>query len=79
MKVFVIFLLNFRAIDSFLTTLYMKPDFSRANEIHLYLGFMYKELSYHTKALNHLKRVLTYSTPSTYSKDYGNFHIKMIT
>ncbi|XP_052004146.1 lysine-specific demethylase 6A-like isoform X3 [Xyrauchen texanus] len=64
-----------RAIKAFQEVLYIDPSFSRANEIHLRLGLMFKVNTDYESSLKHFQLALIDSTPCTLSKAEIQFHI----
>jgi histone demethylase len=58
----------FRAVKAFQQVLYVDPGFSRANEVHLRLGLMFKVNNDWESALKHLQLSLIDASPSTFSK-----------
>ncbi|XP_037903545.1 histone demethylase UTY isoform X2 [Hermetia illucens] len=63
------------AIKAFQQLLYVNPDFTRANEAHLRLGFMFKVNADYEASLKHLQLALLDSAPCTFSKLQIRFHI----
>uniref|UniRef100_A0A8B9K2W4 [histone H3]-trimethyl-L-lysine(27) demethylase n=1 Tax=Astyanax mexicanus TaxID=7994 RepID=A0A8B9K2W4_ASTMX len=57
-----------RAIKAFQEVLYIDPSFSRAKEIHLRLGLMFKVNTDFESSLKHFQLALIDSTPCTLSK-----------
>jgi len=57
-----------RAVKAFQQVLYVDPSFSRANEVHLRLGLIFKINSDLDASLKHLQLALIDSSPSTFSK-----------
>jgi len=57
-----------RAVKAFQQVLYVDPGFSRANEVHLRLGLMFKVNNDWESALKHLQLSLIDASPSTFSK-----------
>ena len=57
-----------RAIKAFQQALYIEPGFSRANEIHLRLGLMFKVQSDYEASLKHFQSALLDSGPASFSK-----------
>jgi histone demethylase len=55
-------------VKSFQQVLYVEPGFSRANEVHLRLGLIFKVNSDHEASLKHLQLALIDASPSTFSK-----------
>ncbi|KAG5833338.1 hypothetical protein ANANG_G00274880 [Anguilla anguilla] len=64
-----------RAIKAFQEVLYVDPCFSRAKEIHLRLGLMFKVNTDYESSLKHFQLALIDSTPCTLSKAEIQFHI----
>ncbi|XP_072542330.1 lysine-specific demethylase 6A isoform X4 [Salminus brasiliensis] len=64
-----------RAIKAFQEVLYIDPSFSRAKEIHLRLGLMFKVNTDFESSLKHFQLALIDSTPCTLSKAEIQFHI----
>ncbi|KAG5852746.1 hypothetical protein ANANG_G00065840 [Anguilla anguilla] len=64
-----------RAIKAFQEVLYIDPSFSRAKEIHLRLGVMFKVITDYESSLKHFQLALIDSTPCTLSKAEIQFHI----
>ncbi|XP_061090567.1 lysine-specific demethylase 6A-like isoform X3 [Conger conger] len=64
-----------RAIKAFQEVLYIDPNFSRAKEIHLRLGVMFKVNTDYESSLKHFQLALIDSTPCTLSKAEIQFHI----
>ncbi|XP_016106778.1 lysine-specific demethylase 6A isoform X6 [Sinocyclocheilus grahami] len=64
-----------RAIKAFQEVLYIDPSFSRAKEIHLRLGLMFKVNTDYESSLKHFQLALIDSTPCTLSKAEIQFHI----
>ncbi|XP_056088996.1 lysine-specific demethylase 6A isoform X2 [Rhinichthys klamathensis goyatoka] len=64
-----------RAIKAFQEVLYIDPSFSRAKEIHLRLGLMFKVNTNYESSLKHFQLALIDSTPCTLSKAEIQFHI----
>ncbi|XP_057192975.1 lysine-specific demethylase 6A isoform X1 [Triplophysa rosa] len=64
-----------RAIKAFQEVLYIDPSFSRAKEIHLRLGLMFKVSTDYESSLKHFQLALIDSTPCTLSKAEIQFHI----
>ncbi|XP_064166423.1 lysine-specific demethylase 6A isoform X2 [Anguilla rostrata] len=64
-----------RAIKAFQEVLYIDPCFSRAKEIHLRLGLMFKVNTDYESSLKHFQLALIDSTPCTLSKAEIQFHI----
>ncbi|XP_012693022.1 LOW QUALITY PROTEIN: lysine-specific demethylase 6A [Clupea harengus] len=64
-----------RAIKAFQEVLYIDPGFSRAKEIHLRLGLMFKVNTDYESSLKHFKLALIDSNPCTLSKAEIQFHI----
>lgn len=60
-----------RAIKSFQELLYLSPNFTCANEVHLRLGLMLKHCGEFHTALKHLQLALLYTYPSTFSELQG--------
>ncbi|KAI5621201.1 lysine-specific demethylase 6A isoform X2 [Silurus asotus] len=63
------------AIKAFQEVLYIDPGFSRAKEIHLRLGLMFKVITDYDLSLKHFQLALIDSTPCTLSKAEIHFHI----
>ncbi|XP_059483249.1 lysine-specific demethylase 6A isoform X2 [Neocloeon triangulifer] len=63
------------AVKAFQQVLYVDPSFSRANEVHLRLGLIFKINSDLVASLKHLQLALIDSSPSTFSKLEIRFHI----
>ncbi|XP_051937689.1 lysine-specific demethylase 6A isoform X1 [Hippocampus zosterae] len=63
------------AIKAFQEVLYIDPSFSRAKEIHLRLGLMFKVNTDHESSLKHFQLALIDSTLCTLSKAEIQFHI----
>ncbi|XP_061090566.1 lysine-specific demethylase 6A-like isoform X2 [Conger conger] len=63
------------AIKAFQEVLYIDPNFSRAKEIHLRLGVMFKVNTDYESSLKHFQLALIDSTPCTLSKAEIQFHI----
>ncbi|XP_043104710.1 lysine-specific demethylase 6A isoform X7 [Puntigrus tetrazona] len=63
------------AIKAFQEVLYIDPSFSRAKEIHLRLGLMFKVNTDYESSLKHFQLALIDSTPCTLSKAEIQFHI----
>ncbi|XP_073768997.1 lysine-specific demethylase 6A isoform X4 [Danio rerio] len=63
------------AIKAFQEVLYIDPCFSRAKEIHLRLGLMFKVNTDYESSLKHFQLALIDSTPCTLSKAEIQFHI----
>ncbi|XP_034129722.1 histone demethylase UTY isoform X3 [Drosophila guanche] len=59
------------AIKSFQELLYLNPNFTCANDVHLRLGFMLKHCGEYHIALKHLQLALLYTYPSTFSELHG--------
>lgn len=57
-----------RAIKAFQQLLYVNPDFSRSNEVHLRLGLMFKLNHDYEASLKHLQLALFDSSSCTLSK-----------
>ena len=57
-----------RAIKAFQQVLYIDPGFSRANEVHLRLGLMFKVQSDYESSLKHFQSALVDAGPSSFSK-----------
>ncbi|XP_066543035.1 lysine-specific demethylase 6A isoform X3 [Hoplias malabaricus] len=64
-----------RAIKAFQEVLYIDPSFSRAKEIHLRLGLMFKVNTDFESSMKHFHLALIDSTPCTLSKAEIQFHI----
>ncbi|KAM6985669.1 lysine-specific demethylase 6A [Aplochiton taeniatus] len=64
-----------RAIKAFQEVLYMDPSFSRANEIHLRLGLMFKVNTDYESSIKHFQLALIDSNSCTLSKAEIQFHI----
>uniref|UniRef100_A0A8C4GKR5 [histone H3]-trimethyl-L-lysine(27) demethylase n=1 Tax=Dicentrarchus labrax TaxID=13489 RepID=A0A8C4GKR5_DICLA len=65
----------FQAIKAFQEVLYIDPGFSRAKEIHLRLGLMFKVNTDYESSLKHFQLALIDSNPCTLSKAEIQFHI----
>ncbi|XP_035378842.1 lysine-specific demethylase 6A isoform X5 [Electrophorus electricus] len=63
------------AIKAFQEVLYIDPSFSRAKEIHLRLGLMFKVNTDFESSLKHFQLALIDSTPCSLSKAEIQFHI----
>ncbi|XP_066543034.1 lysine-specific demethylase 6A isoform X2 [Hoplias malabaricus] len=63
------------AIKAFQEVLYIDPSFSRAKEIHLRLGLMFKVNTDFESSMKHFHLALIDSTPCTLSKAEIQFHI----
>ncbi|XP_017004047.2 histone demethylase UTY isoform X1 [Drosophila takahashii] len=63
------------AIKSFQELLYLSPNFTCANEVHLRLGLMLKHGGEFHIALKHLQLALLYTYPSTFSELQVKFQI----
>jgi histone demethylase len=61
-------LLCSRAVKAFQQVLYVDPGFSRANEVHLRLGLMFKVNNDWDAALKHLQLSHIDASPCTFSK-----------
>ncbi|PNF25614.1 hypothetical protein B7P43_G03832 [Cryptotermes secundus] len=72
---FQIFTELLKAVKAFQQVLYVDPGFSRANEVHLRLGLMFKVNNDFESALKHLQLSLIDASPSTFSKLEIRFHI----
>lgn len=57
-----------RSIKAFQQVLYVEPSYTRANEVHLRLGLMFKVNNDWESALKHLQLSLIDTSPSTFSK-----------
>jgi hypothetical protein len=57
-----------RAVKAFQQVLYVDPGFSRANEVHLRLGLMFKVNNDWDAALKHLQLSHIDASPCTFSK-----------
>ncbi|KAL0985418.1 hypothetical protein UPYG_G00156640 [Umbra pygmaea] len=64
-----------RAIKAFQEVLYIAPSFSRATEIHMRLGLMFKGNTDYQSSLKHFQLALIDSNPCTLSKAEIRFHI----
>uniref|UniRef100_A0A673XSZ3 [histone H3]-trimethyl-L-lysine(27) demethylase n=1 Tax=Salmo trutta TaxID=8032 RepID=A0A673XSZ3_SALTR len=64
-----------RAIKAFQDGLYIDPSFSRATEIHMRLGLMFKGNTDYESSLKHFQLALIGSNPCTLSKAEIQFHI----
>ncbi|XP_064800047.1 lysine-specific demethylase 6A-like isoform X5 [Oncorhynchus masou masou] len=64
-----------RAIKAFQDGLYIDPSFSRATEIHMRLGLMFKGNTNYESSLKHFQLALIDSNPCTLSKAEIQFHI----
>jgi tetratricopeptide (TPR) repeat protein len=49
---------HFRSVKAFQELLYINPDFQRANEVHVRLGFMFKVIGDYEKSLKHYNLAL---------------------
>ena len=63
-----VLLVFFRAVRAFQQVLYIDPGFSRANEVHLRLGQMFKVNSDFDSSLKHYQLALIDNSPCTLSK-----------
>ncbi|XP_063220140.1 lysine-specific demethylase 6A [Bacillus rossius redtenbacheri] len=63
------------AVKAFRQVLYVDPGFSRANEVHLRLGLIFKVNSDWESALKHFQLALIDSSPSTFTRLEIRFHI----
>lgn len=63
------------SIKAFQQLLYVDPSFSRANEVHLRLGLMFKSLNNFDASLKHFQLALLDSSPCSLSKVEIQFHI----
>ncbi|KAI1285969.1 Lysine-specific demethylase 6A [Halotydeus destructor] len=63
------------AIKAFRQLLYVEPSFSRANEVHIRLGLIFKVLQDYPSSLKHFKLALADSNPCSFDKTEINFHI----
>lgn len=63
-----VFFLLRRAIKAFQQVLYIDPGFSRANEVHLRLGLMFKVQSDYESSLKHFQSALIDAGPASFSK-----------
>ncbi|XP_028971635.2 lysine-specific demethylase 6A isoform X3 [Esox lucius] len=63
------------AIKAFQDVLYIDPGFSRATEIHMRLGLMFKGNTDYESSLKHFQLALIDSNPCTLSKAEIRFHI----
>ncbi|ETN61612.1 histone demethylase UTY [Anopheles darlingi] len=63
------------AIKSFQKLLYVCPDFTRANEVHLRIGLMLKVNADYDQSLKHLQLALNDSSPCTLTKSDIRFHV----
>uniref|UniRef100_A0AAZ3QPT0 [histone H3]-trimethyl-L-lysine(27) demethylase n=1 Tax=Oncorhynchus tshawytscha TaxID=74940 RepID=A0AAZ3QPT0_ONCTS len=63
------------AIQAFQDGLYIDPSFSRATEIHMRLGLMFKGNTNYKSSLKHFQLALIDSNPCTLSKAEIQFHI----
>ncbi|XP_064800049.1 lysine-specific demethylase 6A-like isoform X6 [Oncorhynchus masou masou] len=63
------------AIKAFQDGLYIDPSFSRATEIHMRLGLMFKGNTNYESSLKHFQLALIDSNPCTLSKAEIQFHI----
>ncbi|EAT34081.1 AAEL013644-PA [Aedes aegypti] len=63
------------SIKSFQQLLYVCPDFTRANEVHLRLGLMLKVNGDYEQSLKHLQLAYSDSSPCTFGKLEIRFHI----
>lgn len=67
---------SFRSVRAFQELLYVCPDFQRANEAHLRLGFMFKVLGDYERSLKHYQLALIdQRTPCSFSNLEIKFHI----
>lgn len=64
-----------RSIRAFQQLLYVNPDFTRANEVHLRLGFMFKANGAFTASLKHLRLALFDSSPCTFTQLESKFYV----
>ncbi|XP_037787961.1 uncharacterized protein LOC119583508 isoform X2 [Penaeus monodon] len=64
-----------RAIKAFQQVLYIDPGFSRANEVHLRLGLMFKVQSDYESSLKHFQSALIDAGPASFSKLEIRFHV----
>lgn len=62
------FFLFHRATKAFQQLLYIAPDFSRTNEVHLRLGVMHKIGKQYELSLKHFQMALIDSAPCTFTK-----------
>lgn len=65
----------FGAIKAFQQVLYIEPGFSRANEVHLRLGLMFKVQSDYESSLKHFQSALIDAGPASFSKLEIQFHV----
>ncbi|CAB3368703.1 Hypothetical predicted protein [Cloeon dipterum] len=63
------------AVKAFQQVLYVDPSFSRANEVHLRLGLIFKINQNLVASLKHLQLALIDASPCTFSKVEIRFHI----
>nr|XP_029715194.1 histone demethylase UTY isoform X1 [Aedes albopictus] len=63
------------SIKSFQQLLYVCPDFTRANEVHLRIGLMLKVNGDYEQSLKHLQLAYSDSSPCTFGKLEIRFHI----
>ena len=63
------------AIKAFQQLLYVDQSFTRANEVHLRLGLMFKSLNNFDASLKHFQLALLDSSPCSLSKVEIQFHI----
>lgn len=63
------------AIKAFQQLLYVDPSFTRANEVHLRLGLMFKSMNNFDASLKHFQLALLDSSPCSLSKVEIQFHI----
>lgn len=73
-----IFKIFSRSIRAFQQLLYVNPDFTRANEVHLRLGFMFKANGAFTASLKHLRLALFDSSLCTFTPLESKFYILFI-
>lgn len=62
------------AIKAFQEVLYIDPGFSRANEVHLRLGLMFKVQSDYESSLKHFQLALIDAGPASFTKNEIRFH-----
>lgn len=57
-----------RSVKAFQELLYINPDFQRANEVHVRLGFLFKVIGDYDKSLKHYNlALLDQSSSSTFT------------
>ncbi|XP_066953112.1 lysine-specific demethylase 6A isoform X3 [Macrobrachium rosenbergii] len=64
-----------KAVKAFQQVLYIEPGFSRANEVHIRLGLMFKVQSDYESSLKHFQSALIDAGPASFSKLEIQFHI----